>query len=150
MKPNSSQSLPTPESPTVVVVDTMIASAWLGRTVSARRARWASVLTQAAWILPFTVVAEMRFGAEVAGWGQRRTESMERLIISAQIAPPLHEVIAAYVDLRAWCVRTGHGLGEKTHEADRWVAAVAIAGNLPLASDDGIFDDIHKLQMVRP
>jgi hypothetical protein len=33
----------------------------------------------------------------------------------------------AYVDLRTWCVRHGHGLGAKDHEADRWVAAVAIA-----------------------
>ncbi len=42
----------------------------------------------------------------------------------------------AYVDLRVWCVRTGHGLGVKDHEADRWVAAVAVAGGYPLATED--------------
>ncbi len=56
--------------PPAVVVDTMIASAWLGRRDSPRKTRWQPSLEQAAWVLPFTVVAEMRFGAEVAGWGR--------------------------------------------------------------------------------
>jgi hypothetical protein len=51
---------------TPVVVDTMIASAWLGLKHSQRKSRWAPILERSAWVLPFTVVAEMRFGAEVA------------------------------------------------------------------------------------
>ena len=128
----------------------MIASAWLGRTVSARRSRWAHALGGSAWILPFAVVAEMRFGARVAAWGSRRTAALERLIANTQVSPPLPEVIAAYVDLRTWCVRNGHGLGAKDHEADRWVAATALAGDLPLATDDGIFDGVHGLKHLRP
>ena len=58
--------------PSAIVVDTMIASAWLGVRDSARKTRWQPLLTRSAWVLPFTVVAEMRFGAEVAGWGARR------------------------------------------------------------------------------
>ena len=58
--------------PSAVVVDTMIASAWLGQRHSDRKARWTSLLEPAVRVLPFTVVAEMRFGAEVAGWGARR------------------------------------------------------------------------------
>jgi predicted nucleic acid-binding protein len=117
-----------------IVVDTMIASAWLGVRDSARKARWATLLSRSPWILPFTVVAEMRFGAEVAGWGARRRGVLDRLVASAGVMPPLKEVTDAYVGLRTWCVRTGHGLGAKDHEADRWVAAVAIAAALPLAS----------------
>lgn len=64
--------------------------------------------------------------------------------------PPLVEVTAAYVDLRTWCVRSGHGLGAKDHEADRWVGAVAIAVSLPLAGDDTIFDDVPMIQRVYP
>ena len=48
---------------TAVVVDTMIASAWLGLRASERKARWQALLERSAWVLPFTVVAEMRFGA---------------------------------------------------------------------------------------
>jgi len=126
----------------------MIASAWLGRTISDRRARWASTLEGAAWILPFCVVAEMRFGAAVANWGVRRRSAMEGLIASASIAPPLEEVVGAYVELRSWCVQSGHGLGAKVHEADRWVAAVARAGSLPLATDDSIFANVDGLALV--
>lgn len=45
---------------------------------------------------------------------------------------------------------TGHGLGAKDHEADRWVAAVAIAAHLPLASEDSIFDNVPTLQRADP
>lgn len=117
---------------TAIVVDTMIASAWLGLRESERKTRWQPLLEQAAWVLPFTVVAEMRFGAEVAGWGARRRGVLNRLIARTGVVPPLNEVTDAYVDLRTWTVRTGHGLGAKDHEADRWVAAVAMAAKLPL------------------
>ena len=133
-----------------VVVDTMIASAWLGVRSTARRARWEPLLVKSIWVLPFTVVAEMRFGAEVAGWGARRRGVLDRLVASSRMMPPLAEVTDAYVDLRTWCVREGHGLGAKDHEADRWVAAVALAAKLPLASEDTIFDGIAQLQRAEP
>ena len=135
---------------TAVVVDTMIASAWLGLRASERKARWQALLEQSAWILPFTVVAEMRFGAEVARWGARRREVLDRLISRAGVVPPLDAVTDAYVDLRTWTVRTGHGLGAKDHEADRWVAAVAMAAKLPLATEDSIFDGVVGLLRADP
>lgn len=133
-----------------VVVDTMIASAWLGVRRSQRQARWAPLLESVVWVLPFTVVAEMRFGAEVAGWGPRRRGVLDRLIGRAGVVPPLPEVTDAYVDLRSWCVRAGHGLGAKDHEADRWVAAVAIAGGFALATEDTIFDGVAGLGRAVP
>lgn len=136
--------------PSAIVVDTMNASAWLGVRESPRKVRWAPLLSQSAWVLPFTVVAEMRFGAEVAGWGARRRAALDRLVAAAGVMPPLKEVTDAYVDLRTWCVRTGHGLGAKDHEADRWVAAVAIAAKLPLASEDSIFDTVPNLRRADP
>lgn len=128
----------------------MIARAWLGVRASQRRARWAPLLERSKWVLPFTVVAEMRFGAEVAGWGARRRGAMERLVARSGVMPPLEEVTAAYVDVGAWCVRNGHGLGAKDHAADRWVGAVAIAASLPLASEDTIFDDVPMIKRVSP
>lgn len=133
-----------------VVVDTMIASAWLGVRGTARRARWEPLLVKSIWVLPFTVVAEMRFGAEVAGWGARRRGVLDRLVASSRVMPPLAEVTDAYVDLRTWCVRNGHGLGAKDHEADRWVAAVALAAQLPLASEDAIFESVPHLSRAVP
>jgi predicted nucleic acid-binding protein len=133
-----------------VVVDTMIASAWLGVRHSERKERWAPLLQRSAWLLPFPVVAEMRFGAEVAGWGARLRGVLDRIIAAAGIVPPLQDVTDACVDLRTWCVRTGHGLGAKEHEADRWVAAVAIAATLPLATEDSIFDGLPTLHRSGP
>lgn len=135
---------------TAVVVDTMFASAWLGLRPSERKARWQPLLERAAWVLPFTVVAEMRFGAEVARWGQRRRGVLDRLIARTGVMPPLDAVTDAYVDLRTWTVRTGHGLGAKDHEADRWVAAVALAAKLQLATEDSIFDGVPGLLRADP
>ena len=136
--------------PDAVVVDTMVASAWLGVRRSDRQARWAPVLESVAWVLPFVVVAEMRFGAEVAGWGSRRRAVLDRLIQSSGLIPPLDPVIDCYVELRAWAAGHGHGLAAKDHEADRWVAAVALAADLPLATDDHIFDAVPHLRRVHP
>lgn len=133
-----------------VVVDTMIASAWLGAKQSRRYAQWGPVLRDVTWVLPFVVVAEMRFGAEVAGWGARRRTVLDRLVSRAGVVPPIEEAIDAYVDLRSWCVRSGHGLGAKDHEADRSVAAVAVAWSLPLAPDDASFDEVPVLRRVAP
>ena len=49
-----------------VVGDTMIASAWLGLRASKREATRQALLERSAWVHPFTVVAEMRFGAGVS------------------------------------------------------------------------------------
>ena len=97
-----------------------------------------------------TVVAEMRFGAEVAAWGARRRRVLDRLVARTGVMPPFHEVTDAYVDVRTWAVRTGHGLGGKDHEADRWVAAVALAARLPLATEDSIFDGVKGLLRADP
>jgi predicted nucleic acid-binding protein len=136
--------------PSAIVVDTMIASAWLGVRESPRKVRWARLLSQSPWVLPFTVVAEMRFGAEVAGWGARRRAALDRLVAAAGVMPPLREVTDAYVDRGPGASETGHGLGAKNHEADRWVAAVAIAAKLPLASEDSIFDTVPNLRRADP
>jgi hypothetical protein len=82
--------------------------------------------------------------------GRAPTWRPRRLIGRAGVVPPIDEVTDAYVDLRTWCVRSDHGLGAKDHEADRWVAAVAIAGRLPLATEDSTFDDVPALHRVDP
>lgn len=92
----------------------------------------------------------MRFGAEVAGWGPARRGRLDRLAAAAGVVPPLREVADAYVELKTWCVRARHGLVAKDHEADRWIAAVTIAGKLPLASEDSIFDNMPNLHRADP
>jgi hypothetical protein len=57
----------------------------------------------------------MRFGAEIAGWVLDGAPRSTRSSPVPPIAPPLPD---AYVELRAWCARNGHGLGAKDHNGD--------------------------------
>ena len=57
-------------------------------------------------------------------------------------------MLQQYANLRAWCVESGHGLGQKDHEADRWVAATAMMLGLPLVAHDGIFNDVDGLELL--
>jgi len=48
-------------------------------------------------------------------------------------------------ELRARCEFGGHALGNKIHEADRWIAATALRLSIPLVSDDGIYMGVEQL-----
>jgi len=55
------------------------------------------------------------------------------------VVQPDDELIRTCASLRARFERTGHPLGQKVHEADRWIAATAIRLGLELVSDDAVF-----------
>jgi predicted nucleic acid-binding protein len=59
------------------------------------------------------------------------------------------QLINRCAELRAWAHRRGHPLGQKIHEADRWVAATALELELELVAGDGIFEDVPDLTLVR-
>ena len=50
--------------------------------------------------------------------------------------------------LRVSCERAGHALGQKIHEADRWIAASAIRLGVELVSDDSVFRDVPDLVVL--
>jgi predicted nucleic acid-binding protein len=50
------------------------------------------------------------------------------------------DLIRAYAELRAACERNGHALGQRDHDADRWIAATATRLRIPLVSNDRIFE----------
>lgn len=45
-----------------------------------------------------------------------------------------------YAQLRVQRVRAGHALGQRDHDADRWIAATALRLEVPLVSNDQIKD----------
>lgn len=71
-------------------------------------------------------IAELRFGAALAGWGTRRLQRLDEELARVATVLPGPNLTDVYVRTGAWCVGTGHGLGHKEHEADRWVAATAL------------------------
>ena len=50
-----------------------------------------------------------------------------------------------YAQLRVDCERIGHALGQRDHDADRWIAATALRLGVPLVSNDQIFRDVPGL-----
>jgi tRNA(fMet)-specific endonuclease VapC len=75
---------------------------------------------------------------------------MLRLEAKVQRVEVIHsgpDLVAVYARLRAECEAAGHALAQKTHTADRWIAATAIRLGLPLVSNDGIFQGAPGLQL---
>ena len=110
--------------------------------------RYRPVLEGRPAIISFITVAELEYGARLAGWGPDRLRRLEREIARAEIVWPGPNLTQAYASLRAWCVRTGHGLGQKEHEADRWVAATAVWLQIPLVAHDAIFTNVKDLELL--
>ncbi len=57
------------------------------------------------------------------------------------------EILGAYVDLRVASERAGHALGQREHDADRWIAATAVRLGIPLVSNDRIFEGAPGLSL---
>jgi predicted nucleic acid-binding protein len=100
-------------------------------------------------LVSFVTVAEMRYGAIKAGWGELRTRGLERSLSQVVVVQPDDELIRACASLRARCELGGHPLGQKVHEADRWIAATALRLGLELVSNDAVFDRVDGLSVLR-
>jgi tRNA(fMet)-specific endonuclease VapC len=99
-------------------------------------------------IISFVTVAELMFGAAAAGWGPQRLRRLEDRVSRARTVWATPDLVRTYARLRVWCVKNGHGLGQKDHEADRWVAATAIHLAVPLVAHDAIFRDVAGLELL--
>ncbi|MGQ0744974.1 MAG: hypothetical protein ACT4OS_11700 [Acidimicrobiales bacterium] len=76
--------------------------------------------------IPFQTAAELRYGALRRSWGPARMRSLEARIDRAERVHSGPALILVYAQLRAECERIGHALGQRDHDADRWVAATAL------------------------
>ena len=127
-----------------VVVDTGVFAAELTRSGADLAERYRPVLEGRNVFVSFVTEAEVRFGARLAGWGLARLRTLEQRLAAVEVVWPGPELVEEYAELRSRCVRAGHGLGQKAHEADRWIAATAIWLQVPLVSHDGIFSGVDR------
>jgi predicted nucleic acid-binding protein len=121
------------------VVDTMIAGALFSRPSQLLETRYRAHLLGRPLVLSFATVAELRFGAYKAHWGQSRIDALEKRLKEATVVMPDSDLVESCARLRAACRELGHPLHEKVHDADRWIAATAIRFGLALVSDDRIY-----------
>ncbi len=136
----------TPASPATVVVDTMVVSS----LVNAHRkpgpaAEYRTLIAGRRTVVSFVTVTEMRYGALKAGWGELRRRGLERDLARLVVVQPDDQLMQTCAELRVRCEQAGHGLADKVHEADRWVAATAIRLGVDLVSDDGVFQEVPGL-----
>ena len=105
-----------------VVADTMVVSALINESQRPQPAkRYLEVIAGRRIIVSFSTVTEMRFGAIKAGWGELRRRALERDLSRFAVVQPDDQLMNLCAQLRATCERSGHGLGQKIHEADRWI-----------------------------
>lgn len=132
------------------VIDTMIASHLFrggsGTAVEPMRSALGNRTVQ----LSFMSVAEMRFGALKGGWGELRRRRLDHWLGSLTVVGPDDAIVRVYATLRFERERSGHPLGQKIHEADRWIAATALSRNLVLVSTDSVFNAVPGLRLIIP
>jgi tRNA(fMet)-specific endonuclease VapC len=131
-----------------VVIDTMVMSWLLDQRPNPLAEQYRQLIGTAPVLLAFQTVAELRFGAIRAGWGELRRRRLERSIAKLTVVQPDDELITTWAQLRADCQRLGHGLAHKIHDGDRWIAATALRLQCPLVSHDGVFDQTPGLQII--
>lgn len=135
------------------VVDTMLASAIL---VGARHHRAADLLRRyhnhlhgISIVLSFASVSELRFGALKGQWGSARLQHMEEWFHQIAVVMPDNDLVETCANLRFECEKQGHGLSDKIHDSDRWIASTAVRYNVPLISDDRIFSGAPNLRLLQ-
>lgn len=132
-----------------VVVDTMVVSSLIRPGPDTAPAdEYRRLIAERRIIVSFVTVTELRYGAIKAGWGELRGRGLERDLASFVIVQPDDEQMQVCARLRARCDRSGHGLGQKVHEADRWIASLAILLDIDLVSRDAIFRGVPGLTVT--
>lgn len=129
-----------------VVVDTMVVSSIVNAVRQpSLAADYRALIAGRPTLVSFATVTEMRYGALKAGWSELRRRGLERDLARFTIVQPDDRLMQVCAGLRASCEQAGHALGQKIHEADRWIAASAIRLGVELVSDDSVFTDVPDL-----
>ncbi len=130
------------------VIDTNVFGAELTRRGAAVADAYREHVEGRQLFISFVTLAELRYGACRAGWGERRLRRLESRLIEAEVVWAGEGLVRTYVELRDDCTLSGHPLGQKHHEADRWIAATARWLNVPLIAHDAVFHDAPGLTVV--
>lgn len=132
-----------------VVVDTMVVSSIIhGAREPSLAASYRSLIDSRPVVVSFVTVTELRYGALKAGWGDLRRRGLERDLAQLVIVQPDDELMQVCAELRSSSELAGHPLGQKVHEADRWIASTALALDTELVSDDTAFRDVPRLTVL--
>lgn len=93
----------------------------------------------------FVTVAEMHYGAEKNGWGEKRRLQLEEHLKNFIVLPYNNEIAKVYAQI----VVERERIGRRIDWPDAWIAATALWHRIPLVSHDGDFADIIGLDLIR-
>ena len=102
-----------------VVVDTNVLSWVLQGGSDALTESYRELIGSHRVVVPFQVVAEIRYGMRRAQWGELRVRHTERSLSSFSVAQPDDEILTTYAALRLRSATHGQPLAEKVHDGDR-------------------------------
>ena len=132
-----------------IVADTGVFSASLSRRHPASFDRKVRLMSGQQVFLAAMTVAELRYGALVAEWGDNRRARLEQSIQASTIVPVTDSLLSRVAELRLACRQAGHPLADRSHTGDLWIAASALHIGAPLLTADKVFEDTPSLQLLR-
>jgi predicted nucleic acid-binding protein len=130
------------------VIDTGVFAARLTPSGSLLAARYRPLLEGRPAVISFVIVAELGYGARLAGWAQGSYVGCSTRQPGQRSSGRGHIWSRHMPRFALGCVRTGHGLGQKENDADRLVAATAIWLQVPLVAHDRIFRNVKDLELL--
>jgi predicted nucleic acid-binding protein len=101
---------------------------------------YAPIITGRPAFISFQTAAELRYGALRRGWGEARMLRLDAKIAMAEVVHSGPELVQVYARLRADCEAQGHALGQREHDADRWIASTALRLGCRLSPTTGSFE----------
>jgi predicted nucleic acid-binding protein len=132
-----------------VVVDTGVLSASISRRRRVRFGQQVGLMAGHQIFLASVTVAELRYGALVAEWGEQRRRRLEQSIASTAVVPVSDGLLTTAAWLRHACRQVGHALHEPVHSNDLRIAASAVHIGAPLLTADAVFEDVPGLDLYR-
>ncbi len=131
-----------------LVVDTGVFSAALSRRRRADLDQQVTLLAGNQIFLAASTVAELRYGALLAGWGEPRRARLEQAIETTTVIPVSDGLLTTLAELRLACRRVGHPLADPVHASDLWIAASAVHTGLALVTADRVFANAPRLEIA--
>jgi predicted nucleic acid-binding protein len=105
----------------------------------------AKVLTQA--FVSIVTIAELRLGVLSARTLEVRAQRLATLRLAESLDPlPVDDSVA---DAWAILVASLRGTGKKAFQNDSWIAATAIAHRMPIATQDGDYEKMPGVRVIR-
>jgi len=112
-----------------ILVDTGVFSASISRRRRARFEAHVGLMAGHQLFLAAVTVAEVRYGALVAGWGVHRRQRLEQSIAATTVVPVSDALLTAVAELRHACRQAGDALHEPVHANDLAASAIRSGAN---------------------